>query len=256
MGASVNALAVSLLLLVPALDAQRRPRGIYAVVNVAEQIDVQTTANPSITRAQLEAYFLNLYQQLFSNPAVSGIAIYENWATLNPNAPPAANAYDWTYMDDLFAQAAAWNLQNPAQAPKNVQLVVSPGFQTPAWVMTQIPNCDGMLRLRCSRYCPTAEPPPPPGTPEECTPASTVRNVRQTLLSRRCQCGLALFDHQCVAVRPVASGECDDRAPAVTANSARRFKCFPSTSSALGPRGLPGPIRTRSWWTVPERQSR
>lgn len=125
---------------------QRRPRGIYAVVNVQEQITNATNANPSITPAQLEAFFLNLYQELFSNPAISGVALYENWAALNPNAPPAANAYDWTYMDDLFAQAAAWNTQNPSMAQKTVQLVVPPGFQTPAWVMSQIPSCDTLFQ--------------------------------------------------------------------------------------------------------------
>jgi uncharacterized protein (TIGR03437 family) len=141
-----RALVLSFLVLAPALLAQRRPRGIYAVVSVAEQIGNETNANPSITPAQLEAYFINLCQQLFANPAVSGIVIYENWATLNPNAPPAANAYDWTYMDDLFTQAAAWNTQNPAVAPKTIQMVVSAGFQTPAWMLAQIPSCDGLFQ--------------------------------------------------------------------------------------------------------------
>jgi len=140
-----HALLVCFLVLAPAL-AQRRPRGIYAVVNVTEQIANAANANPSITPAQLEAYFVNLYQQLFANPAVSGIVIYENWMRLNPNAPPAANAYDWTYMDDLFTQAAAWNAQNPALAPKTIQMVVPAGFQTPAWVMSQVPSCDPLFQ--------------------------------------------------------------------------------------------------------------
>lgn len=140
---------VSLLLLAQVLVAQgpRRPRGIYAVVNIQEQINVQTAANPSITPAELDAYFNNLYQEMFSNPAVSGVAIYENWARLNPNALTAANAYDWSYLDDAFNQAAAWNLQNPAKAPKTIQLVPSPGFQTPQWVLDQIPSCNGLFQL-------------------------------------------------------------------------------------------------------------
>ena len=147
MGFSVKlTLLLSFLMPAPVLLAQRRPRGIYAVVNVQEQITNATNANPSIAPAQLEAFFVNLYQELFGNPAVSGIVIYENWAALNPNAPPAANAYDWTYMDDLFTQAAAWNLQNPALAPKTIQLVIPAGFQTPAWMLAQIPGCDGLFQ--------------------------------------------------------------------------------------------------------------
>jgi hypothetical protein len=60
MGCSVrHALALSLLVLAPALVAQptpRRPRGIYAVVNVTDNINQQTKANPSITPADLNAY--------------------------------------------------------------------------------------------------------------------------------------------------------------------------------------------------------
>ncbi len=72
--------------------------------------------------------------------------LYENWGTLNPNPPTAANAYDWSYIDDAFNQASAWNSQNPAQTPKTIQLVVPPGFQTPPWVLDQIPSCDGLFQ--------------------------------------------------------------------------------------------------------------
>jgi hypothetical protein len=125
--------------------APRSPQGIYALVNIEENITNQENANPSITSAQLEDYFIGLYQKLLGNPAVSGLVIYENWSTLNPNSPPAANAYDWSYPDDAFTQASAWDSQNPAQAPKTIQLVVSPGFQTPAWVLSQIPSCDPLF---------------------------------------------------------------------------------------------------------------
>ena len=138
-----RALVLSLLGLVPVWLAQgqttpRRPRGIYAVVNIMEQIAVQQKANPSITPAQLDDYFNGLYQGLLSNPAVSGLVIYENWATLNPNPPTAANAYDWTYLDEAFNQAA--------QAMKTIQLVVNPGFNSPQWLLDQIPSCDGLFQ--------------------------------------------------------------------------------------------------------------
>jgi hypothetical protein len=54
MGCSIRrALVLSLLVLAPALVAQpapRRPRGIYALVNITEQTNIQTQANPCIRR--------------------------------------------------------------------------------------------------------------------------------------------------------------------------------------------------------------
>ena len=124
----------------------RRPRGIYAVVNIPENINKATAANPSISPSDLEAYFVNLYQDLLANPAVSGLALWQDWRLLNPNPPGAANAYDWSWFDDAFNQAAAWNSQNPTAAPKTVQLVPLPGFQTPKWLTDQIPSCDGLFQ--------------------------------------------------------------------------------------------------------------
>ena len=44
-----------------AQQAPRTPLGIYAVVNIQENTAVQQSANPSITPAGLESYFINLY---------------------------------------------------------------------------------------------------------------------------------------------------------------------------------------------------
>jgi uncharacterized protein (TIGR03437 family) len=131
--------------LAPVLFAQgqiRVPRGIYAVVNVEDEIKSHSSA----TAAQLDADFNTLYQDLLSNPAVSGLTLQVHWDTLNPNAPGAANSYFWNYVDDAFNQAAAWNAQNPANAPKNIQLIVTPGFQSPQWILNQIPSCDGLFQ--------------------------------------------------------------------------------------------------------------
>src|SRR5271165_829197 len=127
------ALILSFLVLAPTLLSQVRPRGIYAVVNVEDEIAALQTANPSVTTAQLEAGFNSFYQDLLSNPAVSGLALRPYWATLNPNPPGAANAYYWNLVDDAFNQAAAWNAQNLSAAPKTIQLIVVPGFQSPQW---------------------------------------------------------------------------------------------------------------------------
>ena len=62
-----HALALSFLVLAPILFAQptlRRPRGIYTVVNVEDEINTLQQANPSITTAQLDAGFDCFYQNL------------------------------------------------------------------------------------------------------------------------------------------------------------------------------------------------
>jgi uncharacterized protein (TIGR03437 family) len=149
MGCSAKLLLIwSLLGLAPALLAQapRRPRGIYAVVNVEDGINQEQKANPAIATAQLDAYFNSLYQQLLSDPAISGLALQVHWDTLNPNAPGSATPYFWNYVDDAFAQAGAWNAANPTQAPKTIQLIVTPGFQSPQWILAQIPSCDGLFQ--------------------------------------------------------------------------------------------------------------
>ncbi len=138
--------ALSTLVLAPALTAQVRPRGIYAVVNVEDEIGALLTADPSITVAQLDAGFNSFYQELLSNPAIAGLALRPHWDTLNPNPPGAPNTYYWNLVDDAFNQAAVWNAQNPAQAPKTIQLIVTPGFQSPQWVLDQIPSCDGLFQ--------------------------------------------------------------------------------------------------------------
>jgi hypothetical protein len=91
-----------------AQPAPRRPRGIYAVVNIADA----KKANPSFTTAELNAYLNNLYQDLLSNPTISGLTLQVHWNTLNPNPTTAPNAYDWSYVDDAFNQASAWNARN------------------------------------------------------------------------------------------------------------------------------------------------
>lgn len=146
-----HALVCTILLLAPALapaateSAPRAPRGVYTVVNVADAIKQQQKNNPSITTAQLDAYFNGLYQSLLQDPAVAGLTLQVHWSLLNPSAG-GATAFFWNYVDDAFQQAAASNLQNPAQTPKTIQFIVSAGFQTPQWVLDLIPSCDPLFQ--------------------------------------------------------------------------------------------------------------
>ena len=140
-------LVASFLALAPGLVAQtpRVPRGIYAIVNTEDLIN-QMPQTPPITTAQLDAYFNSLYEALLSNPAVSGLTLQVHWDRLNPNPPTSANAYAWNLVDDAFNQVAAWNAQNPALAPKTIQIIATPGFNSPAWMLAQIPSCDGLFQ--------------------------------------------------------------------------------------------------------------
>jgi uncharacterized protein (TIGR03437 family) len=140
--------AALVLTLAPALLAQapRRPRGIYAVVNTGGLSDMQQQANPSITTAQLDVYFNSLYQDLLTNPAVAGLTLQIRWDRINPNPPASANPYAWNVVDDAFNQAAAWDAQNPGQVPKTIQIIADPGFNSPAWMLAQIPSCDGLFQ--------------------------------------------------------------------------------------------------------------
>jgi hypothetical protein len=98
----------------------RRPRGIYAVVVLDE------------TRGTA-AVDLNA---LASNPAVSGLAIRTFWSSLQP----AKDRYDFSRLDAAFASAAAVH--------KTVQLILVPGFGTPAWVLSELSSCGDVAPAR------------------------------------------------------------------------------------------------------------
>jgi hypothetical protein len=123
-----------------------RPRGIYAVVDIDSNIAELQSGNSSITTGQLHNYFNQLYPQLLGNPAVSGLTIQIGWSRLNPNDPSAPQPYDWSYLDDAFTAVGVWNTQNPAAAPKTVEVQLFPGYFTPPWLLAQIPSCDGLFQ--------------------------------------------------------------------------------------------------------------
>jgi hypothetical protein len=172
-----HALVVSFLALAPALLAAtvknpppqpRRPRGIYADVNVEEIINLNGWKGDS--PKQLASNFKGFFDDLLANQAVSGIVLYETWARLNPNPPaPIKSAsespqgiqdpqsmakivgptplepYDWSLTDAAFAEAAAWNGKHKSQAQKTIQLVVTPGINSPSWITGNIASCDFMF---------------------------------------------------------------------------------------------------------------
>jgi len=137
------ALVVGLLLLVSMqrdAKAQRIPTGIYAVVRVEDVVNAEFKAaeagGKGITIAGMDLYLTSdFYPGLLNNPAVSGLVLQVHWDTLNPNPPTEANAYFWNFVDDAFSSVNSWNINHPkAKVPKTIQLIVTPGFNSPQWV--------------------------------------------------------------------------------------------------------------------------
>ncbi len=132
---------------VPGATAPRRPRGIYAVVNITEEIKQQQRTNPSITPSQIHAYLQGLYRDLLANPAVSGLTLQAHWDMLNPRPSSDPEPYDWSYLEDAFQVVSVRNARDMVEpAARTIQLIVTAGFQTPAWVLDQIPSCDGLFQ--------------------------------------------------------------------------------------------------------------
>ena len=149
MGCSFKrALVLCFLVLAPALVARgqtspRRPRGISAVVNIAENINQQQKANPS---ADLNAYFNNLYQDLLGNPAISGLTLPGALGHSKPESSGRLQSLRLEFCGRRLQPGFAWNAQNLAQSPKTIQLIVSAAFQSPQWLRDQIPSCEGLFQ--------------------------------------------------------------------------------------------------------------
>jgi uncharacterized protein (TIGR03437 family) len=141
--------AIFSLLLLPPANAQttpvRHPQGVYSFFIVDLTAGAERTANPSITSAQLHAYMQKLYATALNNPAVSGLALDNTWSTLNPNPPSDPQPYDLSWLDDAFSTVAGWNAKNPSKTPKTIMLGINSGFNSPQWVLNQIPSCDGLF---------------------------------------------------------------------------------------------------------------
>jgi hypothetical protein len=113
------------------LSYPRRPVGVYARIVPSDIIKHKTGANWT-------NYFNCFYAQLLANPAISGLCLSIHWELINTSA----GVYDWRYVQDAFDQVSIWNTNNP-NAQKNIQFIVTPGFNSPGWVLTNIMDSDG-----------------------------------------------------------------------------------------------------------------
>jgi len=109
----------------------RRPLGVYAKVTLSDVIKPNKNGDWS-------SYFDCLYGNLLSNTAISGLALQVNWDLVNT----APNVYDWNYVTNAFNQVSNWNSQNP-QTPKTIQFIVTAGFNSPQWLLTNIESTNG-----------------------------------------------------------------------------------------------------------------
>jgi hypothetical protein len=154
----------------------RVPMGVYArialddiyngamtlVGSAAPKVNATARRSPHETLAPIDAAVVNYITVLLDNPAVSGIAAYASWGLLSPGNPgpnpasPAAGAYNWGPLDDLFTAVGEWNSANAAAPPKTIQLILLPGFATPGWVLSDIDDSvcgTGIRPVSCTGSC-------------------------------------------------------------------------------------------------------
>jgi hypothetical protein len=133
------------------------PQGVYATFVMSSAItSAQSTAYPGTPPAYpnqaADTVLVTYFTTLLSDPAISGLAPQIAWDVLNPNDPSVSpnTAYTWNPLDDLFIAVNQWNSANPTLAPKTIQLIVSPGFNSPGWVFSNIDSAVCGLNSNCS----------------------------------------------------------------------------------------------------------
>ena len=147
------------------------PQGVYVrvavddiykqAVGIVGSADPATDAAPgTIPVSDADKVVLRYLKVLLDNPAVEGIAAAIGWDSISLENPgldprhPAAAAYQWNSVDDVFIAVDRWNRKHPKETPKTIQLIMVPGFASPSWLWTDIQNrgC-GPNTPNCSASC-------------------------------------------------------------------------------------------------------
>jgi hypothetical protein len=128
----------------------RRPLGVYAHLDVEALIESSTSAPappPGSPAAwQLHASLRQMYRTALQDHAVSGLTVGAHWDHIQLSDPlcifdrsclVGPDGYDWSYVDDAIEEA---NL-----AQKSVELIITPGFDSPPWLVSKIPSCDSLF---------------------------------------------------------------------------------------------------------------
>jgi len=119
----------------PAKSAVRQPLGVYVHINVNDAIALYPGKKP--TAAQLHSFLQGLYADVLADSAFSGIALGAHWDQTQPNSGNLPSSYDWSYIDDAFTAANAAN--------KTIQLIITPGVNSPSWLLASLPSCDPLF---------------------------------------------------------------------------------------------------------------
>jgi hypothetical protein len=124
----------------------RKPLGVYAHMDIEAAISRKPCSNSTST-ADLHTCLTTLYSGLLADEAVSGITAGAHWDDIQKSDPlcifvnecasGTEDGYDWSYLDDVFAVANA--------AHKFVQLIITPGVDSPPWLLAKLPTCDGLF---------------------------------------------------------------------------------------------------------------
>jgi hypothetical protein len=106
--------------------------GVYAKVDVEDAI-----RGCSNSPLRLHACLRQLYGDLLDNKAISGLAVGIRWDQISLSLAIEGNnylflRYDWSFLEDVFQVAGYHQAQ--------VQLIITPGFDTPGWVLNTLPN--------------------------------------------------------------------------------------------------------------------
>ncbi len=146
--------------------APRVPKGIYTNFLLDDQVNQAEAAAypgglPAYPNAAADAILVKYFYTLLDNPAISGLAPMIPWTLLNPNDPgpdpfhPAAGAYIWNPLDDVFIAVDQWNLDHSALRPKTIQLILSSGYNSPGWVFSNIDTsvCGGAIDCTGAGSC-------------------------------------------------------------------------------------------------------
>ena len=129
-------------------------QGVYAHVDLEFAINEYFRQNGGVTPApcpppgtpDLHAYLQNIYTGLLKNTAVAGLALGAHWCLIGTTGD---GVNDWSYTDEAFAAAAAAN--------KNVQLLITPGVDSPSWLFLVGQSCDPVIKAELPnpeyQYC-------------------------------------------------------------------------------------------------------
>jgi hypothetical protein len=146
----------------PGAGSIRGPAGIYAVVRLTDRIPeaikiagmgtlAPCESVPKAVDDALTTYFNYLLGGGAPALPLSGLMILAQWQDLS-ECDPGTNleslnpgSLRFNYLDDAFKAIEAWNKANPLSTPKTLQLVVTPGFNSPEWVTGEMMSCDDLF---------------------------------------------------------------------------------------------------------------